>query len=600
MCKLLNVLLFCVLLASSCSHREVCLLETELFENYGGWIREDQFYDCMGSSYLMAHGKGFPVADASTTFTLPAQGVWHVWARTYNWNAPWDESQAPGLFSLIIDGVTLADSLGCAPSEWGWVKAGMIDVEHRKIDVALHDLTGFNGRCDAICFTRSENIAAEEIERQSKIVGHDDTYDLIVAGGGMAGLSAGVAASRLGLKALIVQDRPVLGGNSSVEAKITILGSICKPPYENMGRVTAEYGRPYKNPQRLDSLILTESGLDVLYSHRVIGAEVEDGKIKAVTAIDFNTGIQHVYKGRYFVDATGDGALGFLAGAEYMIGQETRDQYDEDLAPEKSAGLSYGSTLKWYAENDPDATSTFPVCPWAIQFDEDTVNDVMKSKWWWETGFYKDQIKDIEQIRDSWLRYIYGNWAYLKNNEPYKTKYAHSYLDFVATVLAKRESRRLRGDIVFSQNDILREEWRQYDDPAVLCSYPVDQHLPIGEFKSIQKHGHNPPGPLDAKIPGVNVNHPYMLPYRCLYSSNVDNLFMAGRDISVTRIALASSRVMGSTSMMGEAVAIAASLCVEKNCNPRDLYLNHLEELLAAFKKGTPARHDVVFNDIPF
>lgn len=597
--NLLYILLFCVFLTTSCTQRDICLLETELFEDYGGWIREDQFYDCMGSSYLMAHGKGFPVSDASTTFTLPAKGEWHVWVRTFNWNAPWDASQAPGLFSVIIDGETLADSLGCAPSVWGWVKAGKIDAEHRKIDVTLHDHTGFNGRCDAICFTRSENIDLEDIERQNKTVIHSDTYDLIVAGGGMAGLSAGVAASRLGLKALIIQDRPVLGGNSSVEAKITILGSICKPPYENMGRVTAEYGRPYKNPQRLDSLIVTESGLDVLYSHRVIYAEVEEERIKAVTAIDFNTGVQHVYKGRYFVDATGDGALGFLAGAEYMIGQETRDQYNEGLAPIKAEGQSYGSTLKWYAKNDTEVSS-FPVCPWAIQFDENTVNDVMKSKWWWETGFYKDQIKDIEQIRDSWFRYIYGNWAFLKNTEPYKTKYAHSSMDFVATVLAKRESRRLKGDVVFTENDILREEWRQYDDPAVLCTYPVDQHLPVGEFKSIQKHGYNPPGPLAAKIPGVNVNHPYMLPYRSLYSRNIGNLFMAGRDVSVTRIALASTRVMGSTSMMGEAVAIAASLCVEKDCDPRDLYVNHLEDLLAAFKKGTPARHDVVFEGMQF
>jgi hypothetical protein len=595
--KRITVFLSVMLLLCSCA--DDVFLEAERFADYGGWIREDQFYDIMGSSYLMAHGVGNTVEDASTDLTLPSSGSWNVWVRTYNWNSPWDSSQAPGIFQIMVDGVPLNDMVGDVPQKWDWQFAGTFQTNDKNVTVSLHDLTGFDGRCDALMFTKHSEPNFPKT-RKSRTIVHRKKYDLIVAGGGMAGLSAGVSASRLGLSVLILQDRPVMGGNASVEIKVPVIGLICEEPYPSMGRVAAEYGenQPELTPARVDSLLKYEEGLEVRYSHRVIGAETCLDKISSIVAVDHMTGDRHVFNARYYADCTGDAALGYLSGAEYMQGQETKAEYDEDLAPETVEGLSYGSSLRWIAVNGENPVS-FPLCPWAYQFDDQTAVPVMKNRWNWETGFYKDQIQDIEYIRDSWFRYVYGNWAYLKNSETFRDRYSCAYIRFMGNVLAKRESRRLKGDVVFTQNDILKEEWKRYDDPAVLCSYPVDQHLPVSEYRSIQKHGYNPPGPIE-KIPGVTVNFPYMLPYRSLYSRNIDNLFMAGRDVSVTRVALASTRVMGSTAMMGEAVAIAASLCCKYRCTPRKLYQEYLDELLDAFREGTPARHETVFQDRPY
>ena len=583
---------------TACTELSHCLVEAERFDDYGGWVRDDQFYDQLGSSYLMAHGMGVPVEDASTVVTLPSSGMWNVWVKTHNWNARWDARNTPCLFSLSVNGEEVCDSLGAFPSEWGWVKAGRVRVPDRRVTLTLHDLTGFNGKCDAVFFTKSDTLDLPERKPCKKVVEKKD-YDLIVAGGGMAGLCAAISASRMGIRTLILQDRPVLGGNSSVENMVGINGAIMKPPYENMGRVLAEYGRPFDAPSKVDSLLACEDGLDILCSHRVVGAETKDGRITSVTAVNLNDGLHHVFRAKFYADCTGDAVLGYLAGAEYMSGQESCDRYGEDLAPEKPYGLSFGSTLRWYARRS-DEVSGFPLCPWAVSIDESSVQETLDNKWYWETGFYLDQIKDAEQIRDSWFRYIYGNWSYLKNTEPYRTEYADASLKYVSYVLAKRESRRLKGDVVFTQNDIIKEDWRRYDDPAVYCSYPVDQHFPAGEYKSIQKHCYNPAGPLKKKLPGVNINNPSMLPYRALYSRNIENLFMAGRNVSVTRIALASTRVAGSTSMMGEAVGIASSLCVKYGCSPRELYSGHLDELIEAFRKGVPSRHEVTYVPRPF
>ena len=601
-----------LLLLVACSAvPEAVLVEAEHFDEPGGWTADAQFIDQMGSAYLMAHGLGTPVADASTMVTFPSEGTYYAWVRTCNWNAPWDASQAPGVFQLLADGQVVAERLGDAPESWGWQQAGQFEAGSRPVRIGLRDLTGFNGRCDALYFSKNprpelpdNGDRLDALRRRllgTKVTEDSTDYDLVIVGGGTAGMSAAVAASRLGLKTLLLQNRSVLGGNSSPEIAVTITGGIKLPPYEKLGTVVAELGLPSANQQRVTGILDAEENLTVQLGKHVSGVEKKEGRITAVVARDLESGNECRYRGRYFADCTGDANLGYLAGAAYMTGRETRSEFGEDLAPEIPSRLSLGSTMKWHASKT-DAGVSFPECPWAVQFSNATAQRVTGHRWYWETGFYRDQIADAERIRDYWLRVIFGNWAWLKNAPQTRQEYAAAKLDYVSYVLGKRESRRLKGDYILTQKDI-EGGWRTLPDTAVVCTYTIDQHFPDPEnsaffpgeeFLSVQKHNHNPLGPVEEKIPGRNINEPFMIPYRCLYSADVPNLFMAGRDISVSRIALTAVRIQATTAMMGEAVGIAAALCREKGCDPRTIYTDHLDALKEALGRGVPARYEPV------
>jgi hypothetical protein len=189
-----------------------------------------------------------------------------------------------------------------------------------------------------------------------------------------------------------------------------------------------------------------------------------------------------------------------------------------------------------------------------------------------------DQLPDFERIRDYGLMVIYSNWSFLKNEYGSKADYANRSLAWVAYVSGKRESRRLLGDFILKEQDITN--FVEYPDATASTSWSIDLHYPDpantaqfpgSEFLSIAKH---------------IVTHPYPIPYRCFYSRNVDNLFMAGRNISTTHTALGTVRVMRTTGMMGEVAGMAASLCKQNNTTPRGIYEHHLEELKTLMKKG--------------
>lgn len=602
-----------LIFVTSCAESENILVEAELFENKGGWVVDAQFMDQMGSPYLMAHGLGKPVADAETSVTFPVKGIYHVWVRTFNWNAPWNAGQAPGVFQLLADGEIVSGKLGDEPTLWGWQKAGELEVkgagEHVKI--SLHDLTGFNGRCDAVFFSRSGRAVppqsgVELAAFRKKMLGirtevDPERYDLIVVGAGTAGLSAAISASRLGLKTLLLQNRGVVGGNSSPEIGVTVTGGVKMGEYDRIGNVIAELGIPFDHQDRILEILAAEENLTLRLNRHVTAAEKKGDRIVSVTAKDLTTGGETVYSGSWFADCTGDGNLGFLAGAEYMQGRETRSVFNETLAPESESNLTFGSTLKWHAHTDSKAVD-FPECPWAVQFSDATCERVMRYQWYWEAGFYKDQIRDAEYIRDYWFRVIYGNWAFLKNHSEVKDEYRNRGLSIVSYILGKRESRRLKGDYVITQNDI-EGGWREQPDAAVLCTYMIDQHFPDPEntaffpgeeFLALAKHNFNPMGKYDNAGPGIDINEPFLIPYRCLYSVNVPNLFMAGRNISTSRIALAALRIQATTAMMGEVVGIASALCAKHGCTPREVYTTHLEEFKGMLQEGVPQKNDEV------
>jgi hypothetical protein len=239
--------------------------------------------------------------------------------------------------------------------------------------------------------------------------------------------------------------------------------------------------------------------------------------------------------------------------------------------------MTMGSSVQWYSvENEEPAD--FPVFEYGLEFDNKKCLKVKMGEWTWETGMNRDQCFEFERIRDYGMMVVYSNWSYLKNRLEDNQEYANRSLGWVAYIAGKRESRRLLGDHVLTENDLVNRV--EYPDASLTTSWSIDLHypdpknsrnFPDNEFKSICKHG-----PID----------PYAVPYRCLYSRNIDNLFMAGRNISVTHIGLGTVRVMRTTGMMGEVVGMAAGLCTKHQVQPRDIYNSHLEELKSLMSKG--------------
>jgi hypothetical protein len=242
-----------------------------------------------------------------------------------------------------------------------------------------------------------------------------------------------------------------------------------------------------------------------------------------------------------------------------------------------------GTSVQWFTVAEPQPCP-FPDCPWTVQFNEVTCQRVTRGDWDWETGMNRDQVTEIEWIRDHALRVTYGNWAYLKNHSDMKQQIANRRLAWVAYIGGKRESRRLLGDVILQEQDVL--ERRSYPDACVTTTWSIDlhyphpvnsKHFPGQEFRSIARH---------TRI------KPYPIPYRCLYSRNVENLMMAGRDISVTHVALGTVRVQRTTGMMGEVLGMAAALCKRHDTTPRGVYEQHLEDLKTLMRRGVGARLD--------
>jgi hypothetical protein len=602
------------------------LLEAESFPQLGGWVIDQQFMDQMGSPMLLAHGLGRPVADAVAEVAFPVAGTYHVWVRTRDWVATWNLPGTPGKFQLLIDGKPLETTFGIEGVDWHWQSGGTVSIADTKTKVALHDLTGFEGRCDAICFSLDDiappNRDPEMTAWRRALLGLPDSpaeteqFDLVVVGGGMAGCCTAVSAARLGVKVALIQDRPVLGGNNSSEIRVGLAGLIHQAPYPRLGDLVDEIGPigywPHKDaqknpdtprsrevfeaikkdPQKLTHnagpasnyddekklrVVQSEKNIRVFLNEHLCRVEKDGTAIRAVIARNIADGRETRFTGRWFADCTGDGTLGFLAGADFRVGRECREETGESLAPEKPDGLTMGTSVQWYSEPQ-DQPSEFPDCPWAVQVTEATVSDHPAGEWDWESGIGKDQIGEAEPIRDLGLRAVYGNWAYLKNQNATKEKYANRQLAWVAYIGGKRESRRLLGDVVLHVQDVV--DAKPYPDACVTTTWTIDlhypqpkqtQHYPGQEYRSVAKH-------KEIK--------PYPFPYRCLYSRNVSNLFMAGRDISVTHVALGTVRVMRTCGMMGEVVGMAASLCKKYETDPRDVYEKHLDDLKELLTRG--------------
>ena len=584
-----------VLLSVGSAGADTVLVEAEAFADAGGWVVDQQFMDQMGSPLLLAHGLGEPVKDATTTVAFPSAGQYHVWVRTRDW--VW-MSKAPGtagLFKLVVDSKPLGPTFGTEGKDWHWQDGGVVAIGKDKVAVALKDLTGFEGRCDAVCFSSDAGFAPPDDPNalaawRRKTLGLPDKpadggqYDLVVVGGGIAGSAAALSAARLGVKVALIQDRPVLGGNNSSEVRVWLNGETNFEPYPRIGDVVRELDhkvRAHEGPSnkaeiyeddRRIALVRAEKNITLLLGWRGNGLEMAGGRISAVIAQEVTTGKRLRLACKLVADCTGHGAIGALAKAEFQMTDKGH----------------MGPSDLWNVA-DAGKASAFPRCPWAVDLsDKPFPGRPAKDKpapagpphnlgtWFWESGFDHDPIAEGEHIRDQNLRAMYGAWDALKNTD---SLYPNYKLNWAAYIAGNRESRRLVGDVVLTKEDVLSN--KQWPDACVPCTWSIDLHLPDARYeKGLEGE------PFISKANFTRFKGPYWIPYRCLYSKNIENLFLAGRDISVTHEALGTVRVMRTCGMMGEVVGMAAAICKDYNTTPRGVYSEHLAKLKDMMAKG--------------
>ncbi len=572
---------------------QTVLVEAESFRDHGGWSLDTQFIEIMGSPYLLAHGLGTPVRDAETEVKLPGPGKYRIFVRTKDWVARWGAPGTPGRFQLLVDGTPLKTEFGTKGKDWSWQDGGIVDIAGGEVRLALRDLTGFDGRCDAIILTRDTSFRPPDDARpmapwRRALAGlperpqEEGPFDLVVVGGGYAGIAAAISAARLGCKVALIQDRGVLGGNGSSEVRVWSKGVIKTGPYPNLGEIVEEFmDRSPASPgkaedfgdARKEAVVRAEKNISLYLNHYAHAVEKEGSRIEAVLAFDTRSGRERRFQAKFFADCTGHAFIGVLAGAHHTV--------------QEKGHMGMSNMWRWIESDGPQS---FPETPWALPLEMGDFPYPAKGKgeWFWETGFDRDPIRDLEYCRDWNLRAVYGAFNAMKNRGG-REKHLNARLEWVAHVGGTRESRQLLGDVILTQEDIVQK--KAFPDGCVPTTWDIDLHYP--EKKYAAKFPDDPFISRAVFGKGVDKKQGYPVPYRCFYSRNVTNLFMAGRNISVTHEALGTVRVQRTTGMMGEVVGKAAAICVRRRCMPQAVYTTHLEELKELMRLPGSTRRDV-------
>ena len=602
-------------------------VEAESFKERGGWMLDTQFISIMGSPYLMAHGLGRPVKDASTMID-GIEGKVTVWVRTKNWVGPWDAPGAPGRFEVSVNGKKLAHEFGATGKDWLWENGGTVEVKG-SAQIALHDLTGFDGRVDAIVLSKDEaftppNDQAGTDKLRRKLLGLPENapetkeFDLVVVGGGYSGLGAAISGARQGLKVALVQDRPVLGGNGSSEIQVWAQGGTRRGLYPHLGEIVEEFAdrasnSPAATPDEFndklkEDTVRAEKTIELFLNTYVHGVEMSSGpdkKIRSVTGLDTQKGSETRIRGKFFVDCTGHGTLGALAGATIMMEEKGR----------------MGMSNMWVMKKT-DKPHTWPDTPWALPLGLDDFphpksmggigeknkgnqegydlgyapvpnpEDYLHGEWFWESGFNKHPINDLELIRDHNFRAVYGAVTALRKLAP--EKYGNFDMQWLAFIGGPRESRRIVGDMILNGEDMVKGVI--HPDGCVPTTWDQDLHYPKEQYAT--KFPDNPFISRAEFGKHTDRRNGYPVPYRCFYSKDIGNLFMAGRTISVDRHSLGSTRVMRTCGMMGEVVGKAAWICVRHHTSPRGVYEQYLDILKDLMSKPGAMRRESLESDL--
>ncbi len=577
---------------------ETLLVEAEQFSNKGGWGVDTQFIESMGSPYLIAHGLGGPVADASTTVQIEQAGSYRIWVRTLDWTKRLGRPSGAGAFELMVNGTKSGESLGSGPSTWTWQPAGQVDLKTGETTLALHDLTGFNGRVDAIllsndpAFTPPEHNHISDRKswnfRGAPGEGEDlEGFDLVVVGGGYGGLGASISAARMGARVALIQNRPVLGGNGSSEIRVWAKGEL--PPNEfalaDIIREIQDRAKASPAPpeqfvdDKKEKAVRAEKNITLLLGHHAYGLEMKQDAIAAIRTIEVETGKTKRISGRFFADCTGHGFIGEWANADRTMTAKGR----------------MGMSNMWMWENT-GAEVSFPHQPWMLEFDAKSFPYPRRghAEWFWESGFDKHPVRELEITRDWNLVASLSAWSAIKNRKAYAERdpdaHAKARLSWLAYIGGTRETQQLLGDVVLTGQDIIGK--KEFPDALVRTTWSIDLHYPQEEYiHALPEH------PFIARAnhgKGVDRSVGYPIPYRCFYSRNVPNLFMAGRNISVEREALGTIRVMNTIGMMGVAVGRAAALATLRGCSPREVYSKHLDDAKTLWRMpGSTRYHDL-------
>ncbi len=446
--------------------------------------------------------------------------------------------------------------------------------------------------------------------RRNGLRGIEHDVDFCVIGGGLSGMFAAIAAAREGARVLLMQDRPVLGGNASSEIRMWVRGAAgSKDQLMNLNKRETgliselEEKNIYINPTLnfsiwdgvLWNMVRAEENITLLLNCSCADAKTEGSRIVSVKGWQLTTYTWHTVRAKYFADCSGDSILATLTGALFTVGREGNDEYGETIGPPVGDRRTMGMSCLIQAR-ETDHPVEFRTPEWANVYEDESYFEYVKNEsaseltcspeamkkankitrthqlgtdgtnfWWIELGGEDDSIHDTEEVRDRLIKIAYGVWDHIKNRGDHGAQ--NWELDWVGFLPGKRESRRYIGPYVLTQNDI--ERGGLFDDIVAYGGWPMDDHNPAG-FNT------KPTDPPSLLHPTPS---PYGIPYRVLYSKNIENLFFAGRNISATHAAISSTRVMGTCSVLGQAMGTAAGICISREILPGELYPAYVGEL---------------------
>ncbi|TZF84015.1 FAD-dependent oxidoreductase [Pedobacter sp. BS3] len=434
---------------------------------------------------------------------------------------------------------------------------------------------------DVLGETEKKEINA--IQEKEVFVKRAITADVLIAGGGLAGVCAALAAARNGSKVVLFQNRSRLGGNASSEIRMHICGATqLKQIWRETGIIeelmlTESVTNPQACYEMLDYVfydkIANEPNITLLLDTMLFSVETSNDHITLAKGYCSQTEEFYEVNAKFYIDCTGDGTLAALAGAEFMRGREAKSTWNEPLGLPKADDITMGNSLLFMAQKH-DKPMPFKAPSWARKY---TLTDFRYRKiqsweygyWWLELGGTENIVNDGQKIRHDLMSVLFGVWDYIKNsgNHPESENWALSWFGLIP---GKRESRRITGDYVMIQQDV--QNPRLFEDRIAYGGWPLDDHLP----KGMDDTSMNP-------YRSIKLKGPYSIPFRSIYSKSFKNLLMAGRNISVSHVALSSTRVMATCATLGQAAGTAAAFCISKNSSPAQVYAN--KELLNAYQQ---------------